>query len=87
MNAASDAALWQWLTGILAAATSSLGVFSVRSLVKTVQLRSESTAWRAAFEREKERVTDMVAVQRDATQAKAIGLAVAQELGKRPEDS
>ncbi|HEY3691247.1 MAG TPA: hypothetical protein VGL46_13225 [Pseudonocardiaceae bacterium] len=71
-----------WVIGVLGTGVVSLGTYSIRSLVRTVQLRSEVDTWRGAFEREKERVTDMVAVQRDAQQAKAIGINVADSLGK-----
>jgi len=71
-----------WLIGFLAVYAVSLSVFGLRSLIKNVQLRSEVDTWRGAFDREKERVTDMVAVQRDAQQAKSISIAVAEAVGK-----
>lgn len=51
------------------------------------KLRADLTGMRMSYEREKERVAEMGAVERDAKQAALIGQAVARALGRLPEQS
>jgi hypothetical protein len=73
--------VWQWIAGIEAGLVIALIGYIFKSIPK---LRADLAGMTTSYEREKERVSDMVAVERDAKQAAAIGLAVAQALGKLP---